>query len=199
MKKIICLAFLSFNLLANAQGAISFPEFAILYSGYQNKIEIGCSGMETCEISLTGGTATKSSWTDQFGITHSGYIVSVKSGVSKVSITLSGINFKGQRVIVGTYQYKVKPFPKPEVTTTTISKTSAGLIVKLYVGSNSPFTGILYTVNSVKIDDVIYQDGIVPSSAVANYKVGDLFPIEVSFSRNGQENEIISSILTVVE
>ena len=198
MKKIICLAFLSFNLLANAQGAISLPELSILYAGYQNKIEVGCSGMESCEISLIGGTATKSSWTDQNGMPHSGYLVSVASGVAEVSITLSGENFEGQRVNVGTYQYKVKPFPKPQISGTTISKLT-GFIAYVSLGPATHIAGNTFEVTNGTIGEIPFSGKIVPASSIAKLRVGEQVGIDVFFTHNGEKSGPISAILTVVE
>ena len=198
MKKIICLAFLSFNLLANAQGAISLPELSILYAGYQNKIEVGCSGMESCEISLIGGTATKSSWTDQNGMPHSGYLVTVAAGATEVYITLSGENFEGQRVNVGTYQYKVKPFPKPQISGTTISKLT-GFIAYVNLGPATHITGNTFEVTNGTIGEIPFSGKIVPAASVAKLRVGEQVGIEVFFTHNGAKSGPISSILTVVE
>jgi hypothetical protein len=199
MKKLICLAFLSFNLLANGQGAISLPELAILYRGYQNKIEVGYTGMESCNISVVGGSVSPVTWTDENGLMHSGYNVMVASGTREVSITLTGKDKKGKSVNYGTYHYKVMVFPKPSITEYAISKSS-GFITNVNLGEYFPIKKYSFTVTDVKVNDVIYSGNIVPASAVSKNKVGDKVVIEASVSNDvSGDSTIILGFLTVIE
>jgi hypothetical protein len=198
MKKIICIAFLSLNLLVNAQGTLSLPEMCVLYSGWNNKIVAAATGMERCEISVEGGTATKTSWTAD-GMNFEGYFVVVSSGVKKVSIKLTGFDKDSLRHPLGTFTYKVKPFPNAQISGNTISK-STGFIANVSLGADSPFTGQTFNVTGGMIDDVPFSGKVIPGSIIEKVGTGKAVAIEVFYTRNGVKSEVpAQSILRVVD
>ena len=198
MKKIICFAFLTLNLLVSAQGTISTPELSIMYTGWNNKIVAAATGMERCEISVEGGRATKTSWTAD-GAEYDGYFVVVPQGVKKVSITLTGIDKDSLRHAFGTYRYKVRPFPDARVSGSAISK-STGFIANVSLGADSPFTGITFNVIGGSIDDVPFSGKIVPGSAVSKVRVGKVVAIEIFYTRNGVRSAMpAQGVLRVVD
>ena len=198
MKKIICFAFLSLNLLVSAQGTISTPELSIMYTGWNNKIVAAATGMERCEISVEGGRADTASWSDANG-DYKGYYVHVASGTRQVSITLTGIDKDSLRHAFGTYRYKVRPFPDARVSGSAISK-STGFIANVSLGADSPFTGITFNVTGGMIDDVPFSGKIVPGSAVSKVRVGKVVAIEIFYTRNGVRSAMpAQGILRVVD
>ena len=198
MKKIICFAFLTLNLLVSAQGTISTPELSIMYTGWNNKIVAAATGMERCEISVEGGRATKTSWTAD-GAEYDGYFVVVPQGVKKVSITLTGIDKDSLRHAFGTFRYKVKPFPGARVSGSTISK-STGFIANVSLGSDSPFTGITFNVTGGTIDDIPFSGKVVPGSCVDKVRTGKKVAIEIFYTRNGVKSSVpATGILRVVD
>ena len=199
MKKIICIAFLSLNLLVNAQGTLSLPEMCILYSGWNNKIVAAATGMERCEISVSGGTATKTSWTTADGMNFDGYFVVVSSGAKKVSIKLTGFDKDSLGHPLGTFTYKVKPFPIAQISANTISK-STGMIANVSLGADSPFTGQTFDVTGGTIDGVPFSGVVIPGSIVEKVDTGKVVTIEVFYTRNGVKSEVpAQSILRVVD
>ena len=198
MKKIICFAFLSLNLLVSAQGTLSSPELSIMYTGWNNKIVAAATGMERCEISVEGGRATKTSWTAD-GAEYDGYFVVVPQGVKKVSITLTGIDKDSLKHAFGTFSYKVKPFPGARVSGSTISK-STGFIANVSLGADSPFTGITFNVTGGTIDDVPFSGKVVPGSCVDKVRTGKKVAIEIFYTRNGVKSSVpATGILRVVD
>ena len=189
MKKIICIAFLSLNLLVNAQGTLSLPEMCILYSGWNNKIVAAATGMERCEISVSGGTADTASWSDANGNYFKGYYVHVVSGAKLVSITLTAIDKDSLRHRYGTFTYKVKPFPVAQISASTISK-STGMIANVSLGADSPFTGQTFRVTGGTIDGVPFSGVVIPGSIVEKVDTGKVVTIEVFYTRNGVKSEI---------
>lgn len=199
MKKIICFAFLSLNLLVSAQGTISTPELSIMYTGWNNKIVAAATGMERCEISVEGGTADTASWSDNYGNYCKGYYVHVSAGTKQVAITLTGIDKDSLRHAFGTYRYKVKPFPNAQVSGSVISK-SIGFIANVSLGADSPFTGIAINVIGGTIDDIPFNGKFVPGSLVSKIRVGKVVPIEIFYTRNGVQSPIpAQGILRVVD
>jgi hypothetical protein len=199
MKKIICIAFMSLNLLVSAQGSLSLPEMCVLYSsGWNNKIVAAAKGMERCEISVEGGRATKTSWTAD-GAEYDGYFVVVSQGVNKVLITLTGIDKDSLRHAFGTFRYKVKPFPEARVSGSTISK-STGFIANVSLGADSPFTGLTFIVTGGTIDDIPFNGKVVPGALVSKIRAGKVVPIEIFYTRNGVKSPIpAQGILRVVD
>ena len=198
MKKIICIAFIGLNFLVSAQGTISTPELSIMYTGWNNKIVAAATGMERCEISVDGGTADTASWSDANG-DYKGYYVHVPQGSKQVAITLTGIDKDSLRHAFGTFRYKVKPFPGARVSGSTISK-STGFIANVSLGSDSPFTGVVFNVIGGTIDDVPFSGKIVPGSAVAKLRTGKKVGIEVFYTRNGVRSPVAAvGILKVVD
>lgn len=184
MRKIICFAFLSLNMIASAQGVIGLTEYRALYSGgWDNKVVVGCTGMESCSISVSGGTAVAANWNDGNG-EYSGYFVRVTEGVKMVSITLTGKNEQGKSVNFGTYNYKIKPFPGCDVQATTISK-SVGCIVNVGLGADSPFTGVMLVVTGGTINGIPFKGKVIAGRKVENLKVGEDVDVEVFYTRNG--------------
>jgi hypothetical protein len=205
MKKLICLAFLSFNLFANAQCnlKLSCGEFAVLFTGYQNKVEVeGCKDMKSTSINVSGGTATKSSWKDKNGIDHSGYYVTVDSGVKSVSITLTAKDKNGRSVSCGSYIYKVRPFPMPQISNTTISK-SRGMTINLSLGDYNPCIGAEISVSGSGIFINEYEarntGNTIDPSVISEIRTGKKVGIEVFYTRDGVQQSPITAILTVVE
>ena len=204
MKKIISLAFLSFNLLAIAQCnlKLSCGEFAVLFTGYQNKVEVVCPDMKSNSINVSGGTATKSSWKDKNGIDHSGYYVTVDSGVKSVSITLTGKDKNGRSVNCGSYIYNVRPFPLPQITNTTISK-SRGMTINLSLGEYNPCIGAEISVSGSGIIINEYEvrntGNTIDPSVISEIRSGKKVAIEVFYTRDGVQQGPITAILTVVE
>ena len=198
MKKIICFAFLTLNLLVSAQGTISTPELSIMYTGWNNKIVAAATGMERCEISVEGGRATKTSWTAD-GAEYDGYFVVVPQGVKKVSITLTGIDKDSLRHAFGTYRYKVRPFPDARVSGSAISK-STGFIANVSLGADSPFTGITFNVTGGVIDGIPFSGKVVPGSCVDKVRTGKKVAIEIYYTRNGVKSSVpAQGILRVVD
>ena len=184
MRKIICLAFLSLNMIASAQGAIGLTEYCVLYSGgWDNKVVVGYTGMKSSSISVSGGTAVAANWNDANG-NYSGYFVRVSEGAKMVSITLTGKNAQGKLVNFGTYKYKVKPFPGCDLQATTISK-STGAIVIVGLGIDSPFTGVALVVTGGTINGIPFTGKVIEPKTVEDIKVGEEVDVEVFYTRNG--------------
>ncbi len=205
MKNIMCAAFLSFNLLANAQCnlKLSCGEFAVLFTGYQNKVEVeGCKDMKSTSINVSGGTATKSSWKDKNGIDHSGYYVTVDSGVKSVSIMLTAKDKNGRSVSYGSQMFKVKPFLLPKITNTTISKTK-GMTIDLSLGEYNPCIGAEISVSGSGITYNEYEvrntGNTIDPSVISEIRTGKKVVIEVFYTRDGVQQNPITAILTVVE
>lgn len=179
------------------QGSISLPEMSVLYTGWENKIVPVVAGSVSSDITVTGGTKRKTSWSAD-GSKYDGYIVTVAPGTKQVSIRLTGKDKDGKTKDFGNFRYKVKSFPKAQLAGSTISKTS-GFIANVSLGADSPFTGVTFKVVGGNVDDVQFNGTVVPASVISKIRVGKKVPVEVSYTRNGSNKiEIATGVLKVV-
>lgn len=186
--------------VVKAQGSISLPEMAVLYRGWTNKVVPVVAGAVSSSINVSGGSATKASWTDAEGNRFDGYYVNV-TGTSKfVSIALSGKDKDGKSKSFGSFKYKVKPFPKAQLQGTTISKTT-GFKAVVSLGADSPFTGVSFQVIGGSVimgnEEIAFNGDRVPAEAIAKIKAGKRVAIDVTYRRVGGSPEVASGVLKV--
>lgn len=165
------------------QGSLSLPEMSVLYTEWDNKIVPVVAGSVSSDITIEGGSKTKTSWTSD-GAKYAGYFVRVPRGTKKVFITLTGKDKDGKPKNFGKFSYKVKPFPNAVVSGTTISK-STGFIANVSLGADSPFTGLTFNVSGGTIDDIPFNGKVIPGSLVSKIRVGKKVAIELFYTRNG--------------
>lgn len=178
------------------QGSISLPEMSVLYTGWDNKIVPVVAGSVSSDISVIGGTKRKTSWTLD-GFKYDGYFVNVAAGAKKVTIQLTGKDKDGKTKNMGTFNYKVKPFPNAQVSGTTISK-STGFIANVGLGADSPFTGIKFNVTGGTVDDVPFTGKVIPGSLISKIRVGKKVGVEIFYTKNGVQVKVPAQALLKV-
>jgi len=178
------------------QGSISLPEMSILYTGWDNKIVPVVAGSVSSDINVIGGTKRKTSW-NLDGSKYDGYFVNVSTGVKKVTIQLTGKDKDGKTKNMGTFNYKVKPFPNAQVSGTTISK-STGFIANVGLGADSPFTGITFNVTGGTVDDVPFTGKVIPGSLISKIRVGKKVGVEIFYTKNGVQVKVPAQALLKV-
>ena len=179
------------------QGSISLPEMSILYTGWDNKIVPVVAGSVSSNINVIGGTKKEASWTSSDGSKYKGYYVNVSTGVKKVTIQLTGKDKDGKTKNMGTFNYKVKPFPNAQVSGTTISK-STGFIANVGLGADSPFTGITFNVTGGTVDDVPFTGKVIPGSLISKIRVGKKVGVEIFYTKNGVQVKVPAQALLKV-
>ena len=160
-----------------AAGSLEMPEYRVLYRGYDNKIVPAASGVVSCELGVTGCTKVQTTINGS-----KGYILKPGNGVKSVTVTLTGKDAKGKSLPFGKWEYKVKPFPKPVVKSSTISKTTG---VKIMVGlsEDSPLIPPAFQVLNVEVigfDGPVFPGVNVPGTPVAKIKVGKTVAVNVT-------------------
>ncbi|MCB0477713.1 MAG: hypothetical protein KDC84_06100 [Crocinitomicaceae bacterium] len=88
------------------QGTVSLPELAVLYKGYDNKVQGAASGYPGYKLTMSGGSISKSG--DM-------WIAKPASGVKKASISIFGVAPDGKSANLGSFDYKVSKLPDPAV------------------------------------------------------------------------------------
>jgi hypothetical protein len=176
-------------------GVIAQPEYSIMYRGYPNKMVPMISSDETAELSVSGGTCTRSTWTVN-DVTYNGYLVNPTG--KQVTITLTGKSKNGKVKNYGTFNYVVKPFPQASLENVIVSKsTGANLTVGL--GADCPI-GVRFEVlgGSITIGDeqFNFSGNVVPPSILEKAEIGKSIAIRIDSKKVGSEytNKIVSSI-----
>jgi hypothetical protein len=180
-------------------GTVTLPEFSIMYRGYSNKVTAiagGSKGEST--ISVVGATSVSSTFNVN-GQNYKGWLVKPGAGNS-VTVTVNGKDSQGNSKAFGKFTYKVKPFPKPQVSTTKISK-SAGARLVVSLGPDCPIGNVNFVIKGGEVqsgDGVPFSGAVIPGSAVAKIKPGKRVGVTVSVVNSVTGvTELISGTLTV--
>ena len=182
--------------VVKAQGSISLPEMAVLYRGYDNKVVPVVAGAVSSSISVAGGSSRAASWSED-GISYKGYIVTPGAGNS-VSITLTGKDKDGKSKSYGTFKYKVKSFPKPEILDPTIKKSSGARVTLILKDSplKANFNVLGGEITIGNETPVPFSGGVIPASAVAKAKAGAKVAAVIRYNGTGGPNTMLT-VLTV--
>jgi hypothetical protein len=160
-----------------AGGSLEMPEYMVLYRGYDNKIIPAASGVVTYDINVSGCGKTQTTINGK-----KAYILKPGAGVKTVGVTLTGKDAKGKPLSFGTWNYVVKPFPKPEIKTTSVSKGS-GARIQVGLPADSPLKNPAFQVVAVEVlgvDNGQCSGPSIPGSVVAKLKAGKSIGINVT-------------------
>jgi len=180
-------------------GTVTLPEFSIMYRGYANKVTAVAGGSKgETTISVAGASSTPSSFNVN-GQNYKGWLVKPGAGNS-VTVTVNGKDSQGNSKSFGKFTYKVKPFPKPQVITSKISKAS-GARLTVSLGPDCPIGNVNFIIKGGEVqsgDGVPFSGAVVPGSSVAKIKPGKRVGITVSVTNTVTNvTELISGTLTV--
>jgi gliding motility-associated protein GldM len=182
--------------VVKAQGSISLPEMAVLYRGYDNKVVPVVAGAVSSDIQVSGGSKRPASWSDE-GVSYNGFIVTPGAGTS-LSITLTGKDKDGKSKSYGTFKYRVKPFPKPEVLDKTIKKSSGARVTLVLKDSplkaNFNVTGGELTIGNDP--PITFSGSVIPASAVAKAKAGVKVAAVIKYNGTGGASNL-EAVFTV--
>jgi hypothetical protein len=179
---------------------IAQPEYSIMYRGYDNFIVPMISSNEIASVNVSGGTCQQTTRTVN-GIQHIGYIVRPSTGVSFVTLTLSGKSKNGTVKNYGTFQYNVKMFPAPRLENNTISKTT-GAKLAVGLGADCPLYASYEIIGgklTIGDEDIPFSGNIVPVSALEKAKTDANIAVSLNYKRTGSEDPSTSIIQGVVK
>jgi hypothetical protein len=160
-----------------AGGSLEMPEYMVLYRGYDNKIIPAASGVVSYDINVAGCGKTPTTINGK-----KAYILKPGPGVKIVNVTLTGKDAKGKPLNFGKWDYIVKPFPKPEIKTTSVSKGS-GAKIQVGLPADSPLKNPAFQVVAVEVlgvDNGVCSGQNIPGSVVAKLKAGKSIGINVT-------------------
>jgi len=180
-------------------GTVTLPEFGIMYAGYGNKVTAVAGGSKgETTISVAGASSTKSTFNVN-GQNFNGWIVK-PSGYGGVTITVNGKDSQGNSKSFGKFTYKVKPFPLPKISTTTISKT-AGATLSAGLDPSSPLAPPAFKVQGGEVsigDGLPFTGNRIPGTLIAKAKLNKTITVLVRvFNPITGKTEVVSQPLTV--
>ena len=138
-------------------GVISQPEMRVLYRGYDNVLEATASGFPSDKVTLRGNGCSVRRQGEK-------WIATVGSGVRNASISVIAQNDDGSTVNVGTFDYKIKGIPAPELyfgsikNGDNVSRGTAGAQgrVRASLGAGVTLTNVNFTI----LDGVVSNGGM---------------------------------------
>lgn len=180
-------------------GTVTLPEFSIMYAGYWNKITAVAGGSKgETNISVSGADSKKSPFNAN-GQNYNGWLVKPR-GFGAITITVNGKDSQGNSKSFGKFTYKVKPFPLPKISTTTISKT-AGATLSASLDPSSPLATPAFQVRGGEVsigDGIPFSGNRIPGNLIAKAKVNKTITVLVRvFNPVTNKVETVSQPLTV--
>ncbi|MCG8574955.1 MAG: hypothetical protein MI810_08740 [Flavobacteriales bacterium] len=131
-------------------GVVALPEMRVLYRGYDNIVEGTASGFPADRVTLSGsGCSISSKGNNQ-------YVARVGSGVRTAKISVSGKKDDGSSVQLGSFDFKVKALPTPNLylggikngQTPGLSSVKAQSKVSCRYDETVPLTGVTFKIQS---------------------------------------------------
>jgi hypothetical protein len=180
-------------------GTVTLPEFSIMYAGYWNKITAVAGGSKgETTISVVGADSKKSTFNAN-GQNYNGWLVKPR-GFGAITITVNGKDSQGNNKSFGKFSYKVKPFPLPKISTTTISKT-AGATLSASLDPSSPLATPAFQVRGGEVsigDGIPFSGNRIPGNLIVKAKVNKTITVLVRvFNPVTNKVETVSQPLTV--
>lgn len=151
-------------------GVVALPEMRVLYRGYDNKVEGTASGFPPERVTLRGSGCSLSK-------TSGGYIAKVGAGVREATISVNGQKEGGGSVNLGSFKFKVKSLPTPNLylggisqgQTPGLSSVKAQTRVSCRYDDSVPLTNVKFSiVNGTVAVDGIMRKGKINSGGTLN-------------------------------
>ncbi len=193
-----CVAFIS-----QAQNSIivSQPEYRILFKNYDNKIECMSSSRDSVYVSPKNPNDAQITFVK--GSDKSNDFFIVKPTVTG-SLVLDFHNVVvGEDKVVESREYIIKVFPKPELQTTHLSKSTDNFIEVAYPSYFPIPKEILVLGGAVILDDkteLVFSGNQIPSTYISKVKNGSKVAISLKVKEKGSSYpSVLNSVLTVFD
>lgn len=145
-------------------GVVALPEMRVLYRGYDNIVEGTASGFPPDRVTLSGSGCT---------ITKRGaqYVATVGSGTREATISVNGKKTDGGSVNLGSFKFKVKSLPSPDVylggittgQTPGLSSVRAQTRLSCRYDESIPLTNVSFSITggSVSVDGIMRKGKVL--------------------------------------
>lgn len=144
-------------------GVVALPEMRVLYRGYDNIVEGTASGFPADRVTLSGSGCSISKKGNQ-------YVAKVGAGVREATISVNGRKEDGGSVNLGSFKFKVKALPTPNLylggisqgQTPGLSSVKAQGRVSCRYDDSVPLTNVKFSISSgtVTVDGIMRKGKI---------------------------------------
>ena len=194
---ILILVFVHSLTLKAQPGVVAMPETMILYRGYDNKIVPVIPEGEQLILDVENATALPDSF-EVNGNVYNGYILR-PGGANTVSLKLKGRSSDGFIHDHGTFKYRVKAMPQPELMNDEISKRSGCRITLIL--RDSPLE-VSYNVTGGHIatsagEFIFFSGSVIPASSIAKMELGKEVVVVVNYTSNGGPSSLTAALKVV--
>ncbi len=193
----VCLTY-SFN--AQQKIVVSQPEYRVLYTQYDNKIECLSNVSDSVYITTKNPSDAKVLFVKE-GIDSKGYFVVRPLIYDSLTLEFHAVK-EGKDEIIDTQQFTVMMFPTPEIQNSYISKSSVTEIEVAYP-MFFPIKEEFIVIGGrviIKDTEYPYTGNRVPGSLFSKVKSGSKVLIEVIVKRKGQASpDAIKSVIPVTD
>jgi hypothetical protein len=168
------------------QAAIEFPEMQLLYRGYDNVFKVAANWPEGIkEYRIEATDATVKNLTRENQKVHT---INPKGKISEVKVIYK--DAQGNEQSFGPWIYKVKMFPKPEIVTTSISKSKGG---RISVELNNGPINVDYRIIKINLGDnlQITDSDVILTEMLKKIKPGKMMPLMVTVINLTTEDEVV--------
>lgn len=145
-------------------GVVALPEMRVLYRGYDNIVEGTASGFPADRVTLSGSGCSISKKGNQ-------YVAKVGAGTREATISVNGRKEDGGSVNLGSFKFKVKTLPKPEVylggisqgQTPGLSSVKAQTKLSCRYDESIPLTNVSFSITggTVTVDGVMRKGKVL--------------------------------------
>jgi len=183
--------------IVKSQGSISIPAYNVLYTNWDNFVVPVATGVVSTNIAARGGASVIPSTKNG----TKGYIVKVSGGSGSVQLALSGKDSKGNSKSFGTFNYVVKPFPRPKLNQESVSR-SGNTRLRVSLGSESILGDITFTVKRYILtigndDPVTVQGDIIGTAQLSKARPGRDVAITLYCGRPGAPDVPVKTSLRI--
>ena len=174
------------------QGSIALPEMQTFYYDYDNIIVPSASGYINTVLTSSAGTLKKQA----YGTYKDAYVLRIpRTSKGPVTIKLMGKTKEGKQEPLSTVQYKLKQFPKGQISNAagTISKSKGGFVL-VNLGDGFPISSVKCPVVSwtlyVNGTAITGTGNMIPSTALKKATNGSKVFLVATYKLNGIGNPI---------
>lgn len=183
---VLCLSAIN-SFFAQENVVIAQPEYNILFANYNNKIECHSSEVDSVDIKTKNPTEVEIlKKTDE---NSNPFFVVRPQGVPEITLDFFGYK-NGKSHLIKSIVYKVRVYPKAEVSNLFLSKGKSNnieLSYPTYFPISTSFTvyGGAIQYNGEKL---VFSGDVVPASLISKINNGEKVILEVSYREMGKPN-----------
>jgi hypothetical protein len=181
--------------IAKPQGSISSPELAVIYQDYDNVVVPSAAGY-TSTVLMANGATVPLKTINVKGSSYTAGVYKTSQDRGEVKFAVYGVT-GSKRTKLNEVTYRVRPFPKADVTTTNLKKGQGGL-VSVALPDGVPLTAS-FVIESWELTDGMNNSKgtgkVIPGSnpVLSRAKIGQQLILTVKYKRVGSAKTITRS------